>query len=445
MKYLGIDIGSTTIKGCVLDLARGAVENVRARLFPEPIAGLPSGRFEVDPEAAVKAVRELLVELSKTVERCEGVFFCSQMGGLVLTDDDNRPLSNYISWRDQRSLEPHNQGDFSFLESLRSRIDPTDFARIGAELAAGSELSLLFWLAATGALPKNEAFALNLGDYVVARLCDATPKSEFTLALGAVDLTTRNRPYAMYKRLGLDHVGRPALVDYATPAGSISLGGRSIPCFPAVGDHQAALLGAGATEGELSINISTGSQVALIEREPRLGNYQTRCFFNGEYLNTITHLPAGRSLTGLIDLLCEIAIADGKTIGDPWSIVDRAAARVGETEVDVSLAFFAGPTGNRGHIKNLRLDNLTVGDLFRAAFKNMVDNYERFANRLSPDRDWKGIVLSGSAPRRLRTLTRMIEERFELPTRIAEATEETLTGLLNLAIDYRRKHNGDRA
>lgn len=442
MIFLGIDVGSTTIKGCALNVDRGVVENVCARPFPEPIEGLCKGRFEVDPEAAVEAARELLVELSKTVDRYEGVFFCSQMGGLVLTDANNRPLTNYLSWRDQRSLEPYKQGGVSFLETLKSRIDPVDFARIGAELAAGSELSLLFWLSATDSLPKNGAYALNLGDYVVARLCHTTPKTEYTLALGAVDLLTRDRPYALYRRLGLDRVGRPELVDYAEPAGSITLRGRSTPCFPAVGDHQTALWGAGAIEGELSINISTGSQVAMIEPKPKLGRYQTRCYFGGGYLNTITHLPAGRSLTALIDLLCELAIADGSAIRDPWSIVDRAAAGVRETEVDVSLAFFAGPTGDRGHIKNLRLENLTVGDLFRAAFKNMVDHYERFASRLSPDRKWSGIVLSGSASRRLPTLTRMIEERFRLPTRVAAATEETLTGLLKLATEYRHQQDG---
>ena len=76
-----------------------------------------------------------------------------------------------------------------------------------------------------------------------------------------------------------------------------------------MGDHQAALAGAFLGERELSLNISTGSQASLFTPTWQPGNYQTRPFFDGRFLNTITHIPAGRALNVLFKLLTELAEA----------------------------------------------------------------------------------------------------------------------------------------
>ena len=77
------------------------------------------------------------------------------------------------------------------------------------------------------------------------------------------------------------------------------------------------------TPAELSLNISTGSQVSLLTETPLPGNYQTRPYFAGRFLNTITHLPAGRSLNALVELLGELALAEGHVLRDPWSTISE--------------------------------------------------------------------------------------------------------------------------
>ena len=41
MRYLGIDLGSSYIKGAVLDLDALAIRHIERLPFPEPIPGLP--------------------------------------------------------------------------------------------------------------------------------------------------------------------------------------------------------------------------------------------------------------------------------------------------------------------------------------------------------------------------------------------------------------------
>ena len=50
MRCLGLDIGSSSIKGAVLDLETSRVSNIVRESFPDPVAGMPSGFHEVSPE-----------------------------------------------------------------------------------------------------------------------------------------------------------------------------------------------------------------------------------------------------------------------------------------------------------------------------------------------------------------------------------------------------------
>ncbi|HWC90039.1 MAG TPA: FGGY family carbohydrate kinase [Pirellulales bacterium] len=433
MNFIGIDLGSTTIKAGVLDLERSVVTTVRSKPVPGPAPGKPAACFEIDPDAVVHAARQLLDELHPLAGDCQGVVACSQMGGVVLTDAAGAAVTHYLSWRDQRALEPYPATDHSYFDELRQRTTPGDWDRIGRELKPGSAATLLFWLAEKGVIPPGAVMAMSLGDYVVARLCQAPAAAEPTLALGMLDLAARSWHSDWFDRLGFGALDWPTLSAFSAPAGRVPIGTTRVPCYPAVGDQQAALFGAELTEGELSLNISTGSQVATLVSEWQPGDCQTRPYFDGRLLSTITHLPAGRSLSALVDLLCELPRAEGYALRDPWAAIVRAVDRTPDTELDVNLAFFASAVGDRGHVANIRLEDLTVGSLFRAALRNMADNYLAAAGRLSADVHWTRLVLSGGLPQRFAALRQMLAERFHCPCRMVDTHEETLHGLLRLA------------
>ena len=115
---------------------------------------------------------------------------------------------------------------------------------------------------------------------------------------------------------------------------------------------------------ELSLNISTGSQVSLLKSGVAFGNYQTRPFFDGRFLATITHIPAGRALNALVGLLSELAEAQGLSLADPWPYIARKVGEAGQAELRVDLTFFGSACGDRGEIAHIREAELTVGHLF---------------------------------------------------------------------------------
>ena len=63
MRFLAIDLGSSFIKGAVLDLEARTFDHVRRTPFPGPLLNLPAGRFEIEPSQVVAATRALIEEL----------------------------------------------------------------------------------------------------------------------------------------------------------------------------------------------------------------------------------------------------------------------------------------------------------------------------------------------------------------------------------------------
>lgn len=418
MRFLALDIGSSFIKGAVLDAERLTIEHVTRVLFPEPIAGLPAGHFEIDLRQVMSAVDEVLKKLLALAPDAAGVQFSSQMGGVILEDSEGTALTRYISWRDQRTTQ-QSAHDGTYLEVIRRRLGEEGIRKLGQELRAGSPLAILFWLQSQGIL-RPESVPLSLGDFVLKQLCGRKVSIvDRTLALGLLDLSRNHWNDDALSALGLDVLDWPSLGRAWDAAGVWRTSGREIPCYPPIGDHQAALAGALLQSGELSLNISTGSQTGLLTDEFVPGNYQTRPYLDGRFLNTITHLPAGRSLDVLVSL-----------VNKSWPEIIDAAEAAPDTDLAANLAFFEGPLGSRGSFSNITTDNLSIGTLFRAAFRNMADNYATCAARLSPERNWDRIVFSGGLAQKLPLLRQFILEKLPGESRLCSSAEDTLLGLL---------------
>jgi len=362
------------------------------------------------------------------------------MHGLVLTDDRGDPLSPFISWLDQRALEPHPSGQASCFDLLMRQIDPQEQQETGNELYPGRPVCALFWLASQRRLPAA-AIPAALADFVLARLCASPPASEVTNASahGIFRLTTGDWHYPLIARLGLDRLRWPSIRRPGEVVGCFPAASRRIPCYTPVGDQQCALVGALLTPDELSLNIATGAQVSLIVPQLRPGDYQTRPFFDDQWLNTITGVPAGRALNALLALLSELATGQGVALPDPWAYIAQAVAGVETTDLRVNLAFFPSVRGDRGEIANLHEGNLTVGHLFRAAFHDITENVYASALRLSPQQSWRRLVLSGGLAHNSPVLRHLIQRRFQAECRLCPSTEDTLLGLLALALAFSGK------
>jgi sugar (pentulose or hexulose) kinase len=441
MSFIALDLGTTFLKGAVLDLDKLRLEHIRRQPFPSPTPGLPSLLYEVDAHTIVAVTRTLLQELLTAAPNCEGILLSTQMHGLVLCTAEGEPRSNAITWQDQRVLMAHPSGQGSYFDRLLTLVTPHERQQLGNELQPSRPLCYLYWMAENGQLPRQPLFPVGLADFVLANLCHSRPVMELTGAGAhcALDLTTLEWHSDLIDRLGLSHLQWPTIYPFGERIGLLRLDGRCLPCYTPVGDHQCALVGAFLSSNELSLNISTGSQVSLLTDQLHLGGYQTRPFFDGRFLNTVTGVPAGRSLNHLVNLLTELARGQGIELVDPWRIIVEAVAAVDETDLSVNLAFYDSAGGKQGHISHIREANLSVGHLFRAAFQNMADNYRAASLRLSPQESWRSLVFSGGLAQKIGVLREIILRQFSVDYRVCVSSEDALLGLLALALVVSRR------
>ena len=114
MYSLGFDLGSSSIKGAIVDLGTGKV--LASDFFPKSemeIISLKPGYAEQNPDAwwenlkilTTKLISENKIETKQI--KCIGISY--QMHGLVLVDKNNYLLRNSIIWCDSRAVEIGNK------------------------------------------------------------------------------------------------------------------------------------------------------------------------------------------------------------------------------------------------------------------------------------------------------------------------------------------------
>lgn len=437
MSYVAIDIGASYIKGALVHPEKISMGQCLRVPFPGFRHDRPPSHREVDIRLVLETVENILQELCRDEEYVRGVFVCGQMHGLVLSDARGRALSDFISWQDRRALDPHPSGQGTYFDLLSDRITPAERAAFGNELRPGLPLCTLWTLSEKGVLPPERCFPASLPDFVAAHLCGTEPRTESTNAAahGAFDIVRREWHRDVIARLELDHLAWPGLQEFFVPVGVLRIGRFEIPCYTPVGDQQAALAGACLGEDEISVNVGTGSQVSMLSEIIPVGDCQARPYFDNLYINTVTHIPAGRALNALLRLLMELPEAEGLRVADPWRHIINAIRRTASTDLAVSLNFFPGAFGSEGFIEHIHENNLYIGHLFRAAFEQMAENYRRAAEIVSGGRPWRKVVFSGGLVRKIPDLRDTILRRMTPPEwRMCSNEEDTLFGLLALSL-----------
>ena len=106
---LGLDIGSSSVKACILDADTGKA--VASKAFPEqemPIQSPQSGWAEQDPELWWKYVKACIAYVQQKASvrpgELKSIGIAYQMHGLVCIDKDQQVLRSSIIWCDSRAV-----------------------------------------------------------------------------------------------------------------------------------------------------------------------------------------------------------------------------------------------------------------------------------------------------------------------------------------------------
>ncbi|WP_377887255.1 gluconokinase [Alkalihalobacillus sp. R86527] len=137
---IGVDIGTTSTKA-VLFNEKG--HPVTKHSVEYPLLTPTPGTAEQNPEeillAVVKSIREVLTEQHLSSENISFVSFSSAMHSLIAVDSDGKPITNCITWADNRSAK--------WAEKIKSEMNGHEiYMRTGTPIHPMSPLSKLLWM-----------------------------------------------------------------------------------------------------------------------------------------------------------------------------------------------------------------------------------------------------------------------------------------------------------
>jgi len=463
---IGLDLGTTTVVGVLLDAARGRVLRVARRRNDAARSGsaLPT-RAEQDPDRLRTLALQVLAKLGEEGAAVHGIWLTGQKHGLLCVDSTNRPLTPLISWQDQRTAEPLPGMGLTTLDELRARLDDLDWRENGCRIAHGYGAATLFWLIQQAKLPAATHRACTIAGWLSAQLTGQSPATDPTFAAswGVYNLVEGawNDPYL--ERLGI----KARLLPPVLPSGEM-LGGllpgvarqvglpAGVPIHNAVGDTQASLLGAclppgirllgdsslpGAIGGALVqvifLNIGTGGQICWMAPhfQPPTEAVETRPLLPGRYLRVGASLCGGAAYAWLNRTVRAWLAEFGHELEED-AVYERLNTLAEESTPGHGLRVrptFLGvrgdPTIEAGAIEGITLHNMQLGALARATLVGMVEELRSlFDEHAGPPASYREVVAAGGAVQRNPLLPGLIEERFGLPVRMPEHQETAAVG-----------------
>jgi sedoheptulokinase len=427
---LSVDIGTSKIAAIAFDRASGENLAVASVANAATVSGLGAGLHEQDPGKIYRYCLELLGRLLSSgdfaPEDVRGIAVSCQMHGVVLVDRAIEPLTNLITWCDQRSAA-------LAAPSLRAAW-PVE--RTGCYLHAGYGGATLAVLAAEGRIPGG-AIALGIGDFLAAKLCGVIA-TEPTIASswGIMDLRRGAWDDELVARLSIPGTALPEIRSGARALGPlrVDLGqaGR-VPVFSPLGDNQASYIGACGLGGRsLLLNLGTGGQISMPCGEFELrSEVETRPLPLGGYLLVGSSLCGGRSYAILKDFFkltirefAGIELGDGELYG----AMNRLAAAAPEAlRVDTRFAGTRMEPLARGAIGDIGIGDLTPSGLSRGVILGMV---RELTGLIPPGmaRSFDRAFAGGNAVRENPLVLQLIATELGLPCEAAANREEAATG-----------------
>ena len=283
MSFVLLDLGGTFIK-CRLD---DSDKEVRIK-FPPFIKNNNIRIREVDPDELLKSVFTILDTVINTTNKIDGILISGQMHGWILIDQELKPLTNIITWQDSRS-----QIQDKFFENLIENFTASDIQDCGNEVKPGSPIVGMAFTLST--LDIKNFQITSLLSWVAARLVEKNTNimhKTDAAAFSCLNVANLNWNENMILVAGINEKSLPKVSKDLEIIGNSNRFKCSV--FTPVGDYQASLLGVDLNSDEISINLATGGQVSKLKFEPKKSEFQLRPYFGEQFLQTKTHLPAGR-------------------------------------------------------------------------------------------------------------------------------------------------------
>ncbi|MDX1653788.1 MAG: FGGY family carbohydrate kinase [Candidatus Competibacteraceae bacterium] len=429
---IGLDIGTTSVGGVLIDGNSGEVLESAAR---EHQADLDTGQdWErvQDPETLLAAIEAVLGRLTDSHPEVRGLGITGQMHSILYVDQDGRAVSPLFTWQDQRGDLARRDGK-TYVQALAEAT--------GHSLATGFGLVTHHYNLQNGLVPATAASLCTISDYVASRLTGgaSVPALDATQAagLGLFDLhESRFDPQAL-RTAGIDQGFLPPVAPSGTLVGHTEQG---MAVFLAPGDNQAGFLGAAQdAQAAVLINVGTSGQVSVFARdELHIKGLEVRPFPGDGFLLVGSALCGGKAYAVLEKCFrhaCRLfAGYDGPplyaTMGQLAAEAMAGRIRGERLTVDTRLLGTRSEPQIRGSISRVSLDNFTPEHLILGFLEGIAEElgqlYERLPETVRSRHTY--LVGCGNGLRLNQPLCKVIEDRFGLPLRIPQHREEAAFG-----------------
>ena len=424
MKTLGLDLGTTSICAVVFEKETG----VLAAKTVQNAAFLPGESWERAQDAAAisQIAFSLVQELLEKHPDVSAIGVTGQMHGILYLDEEGHCVSPLYTWQDGRAALPFDETE-SWAEHL-SRLT-------GYAISTGYGMATHYYNVNHGLVPENAACFCTIADFLAMRLAGRTSPlldASNAASFGLFDLQGGCFDKAALEKAGLDSKHLPQVSQTAY----LGTGIFGKPVYTAIGDNQAAFLGAvDKKDDALLVNVGTGSQVAVFTPEYlHVPGLETRPFPGGGYLLVGAALCGGRSYALLERFFRQtVQLTTGKSESQ-YSAMERALDAAGEiSDAPIAVTTFQGTRENpalRGSFQNISTENFTPVHFMHSVMNGMAQElfamYRGFLQ--AGGRKPSQMIGSGNGLRENRHLQKAFERVFSCPMALSRYEEEAACG-----------------
>ncbi|MBQ6846260.1 MAG: hypothetical protein IJO61_03940 [Oscillospiraceae bacterium] len=422
MKIIGIDIGTTTISGVVVENGKSIEHETRKNDSFLPTEN--SWERIQSPEYIRETAEDIVKTFLQKHPDVQRIGVTGQMHGIVYLNKNGEPQSPLYTWQDERGNQPYKD-DKTYVQCLSEVC--------GYTLAAGYGLVTHFYNMVNGLVPEATAKLCTIHDYIAMSLAgEKTPVTDCTdgASLGFFDVRNRCFDTSALEKCGIDTSLLPKL-----SSGCIG-SYKDADVYAAIGDNQASFLGAtGGDCNSILINVGTGSQFSAYTKDYiECEGLETRPFPGGGYLLVGASLCGGRAYALLENFYRCIAKAFCDSIDSYYDAMNKLLEE-GSKPQDIPEVspLFQGTRSDpnlRASITGLSADNFTPRHMTWAMLEGMTkelfDMYEKYRQKAGKEN--KKLIGSGNGLRKNPHFQKIVSEKFEMPLFLSDCEEEAAVG-----------------
>ena len=286
MKSIGLDIGTTTICGILMDAATG--ELIRKITLPNDTAYAGEASFErlQNPQKIEEKCRWIAQELCADEVDIVSLGVTGQMHGILYLDKEGTAVSPLMSWQDGRGSQLYRDSK-TYAEVLSEQT--------GYQLATGFGAVTHFYNTVNGLIPEGAVTFCTIADYIALRLVGRKEPLLHVSMAASLGIFRMDRGVFDAEKItasGMDIRYFPTVDREESSIGTWGI----VPVSPAFGDNQASFLGSVDDKSNVLVNVGTGSQVSILgDRLENFESLECRPFMEGRYLYVGCSLCGGYS------------------------------------------------------------------------------------------------------------------------------------------------------